>query len=55
MYAAIGNGGTIWKPTVGKAIVTTDGKVIQRMDPEKVGTLPATKAVSYTHLRAHET
>lgn len=43
MYAAIGNGGTIWKPSVGKAIVTTDGKVIQTMDPEKVGTLPATK------------
>ena len=43
MYAAIGNGGTIWKPTVGKAIVTTDGKVIQSIDPEKVGTLPATK------------
>jgi len=43
MYAAIGNGGTIWKPTVGKAIVTTDGKVIQTIDPEKVGTLPATK------------
>jgi penicillin-binding protein 2 len=44
MYAAIGNGGTIWKPTVGKAIVTTDGQVIQTIDPEKLGTLPATKA-----------
>ena len=44
MYAAIGNGGTIWKPTVGKAIVTTDGEVIQTIEPEKLGTLPATKA-----------
>jgi penicillin-binding protein 2 len=44
MYAAIGNGGTIWKPTVGKAVVTTDGEVIQTMEPEKLGTLPATKA-----------
>ena len=44
MYAAIGNGGTIWKPTVGKAIVTTDGQVIQTIEPEKLGTLPATKA-----------
>lgn len=44
MYAAIGNGGTIWKPTIGKAIVTTDGKVIKTIDPEKVGTIPATKA-----------
>ena len=44
MYAAIGNGGTIWKPTIGKAIVTTDGKVIKTIEPEKVGTIPATKA-----------
>ena len=44
MYAAIGNGGTIWKPTVGKAIVTTDGQVIQTIEPEKLGTLPASKA-----------
>jgi penicillin-binding protein 2 len=44
MYSAIGNGGTIWKPTVGKAIVTTDGEVIQTIEPEKLGTLPATKA-----------
>ena len=43
MYAAIGNGGTIWKPTVGKAIVTTDGEVIQTIEPEKLGTIPATK------------
>ena len=44
MYAAIGNGGTIWKPTVGKAIVTTKGEVIETINPEKIGTLPATKA-----------
>ena len=44
MYAAIGNGGTIWKPTVGKAIVTTDGQVIKTIEPEKLGTLPASKA-----------
>ena len=43
MYAAIGNGGTIWKPTIGKAIVTTSGEVIQSMNPEKLGTLPASK------------
>ena len=44
MYAAIGNGGTIWKPTIGKAIVTTDGKVIKTIEPEKVGTIPANQA-----------
>ena len=43
MYAAIGNGGTIWKPTIGKAIVSTDGAVLQAIEPEKLGTLPATK------------
>lgn len=44
MYAAIANGGTIWKPTIGKAIVTTEGKIIETISPEKIGKLPATKA-----------
>ena len=44
MYAAIANGGTIWKPTIGKAIVTTEGKILETISPEKIGTLPATKA-----------
>lgn len=43
MYAAIANGGTIWKPIVGKAIVTTEGKVLKTFESEKLGTLPATK------------
>jgi penicillin-binding protein 2 len=43
MYAAIANGGIIWKPTIGKAIVTTDGKVLETINPEKIGTLPTTK------------
>ena len=41
MYAAIANGGTIWKPTIAKAIVKTDGTVIKKFTPEKLGTLPA--------------
>jgi penicillin-binding protein 2 len=44
MYAAIANGGTIWKPTVGKAVVTTEGKILQTISPEKLGTLPASKS-----------
>jgi len=44
MYAAIGNGGTIWKPTIGKAIVTTDGTMIKSIEPEKLGTIPAKQA-----------
>jgi len=43
MYAAIGNGGTIWKPTVAKAIVKTDGTVLKTFSPEKLGAIPANK------------
>jgi penicillin-binding protein 2 len=43
MYAAIGNGGTIWKPTVAKAIVQTDGTVLKTFSPEKLGSIPASK------------
>ena len=43
MYAAIANGGTIWKPTVGKAIVTTEGRIVKTISPEKIGTLPTDK------------
>ena len=39
MYAAIGNGGTIWQTSIAKAIVKTDGTVIKAIDPKKLGTL----------------
>ena len=41
MYAAIGNGGTIWQALVAKAVVKTDGTVIQTFTPNKLGTLTA--------------
>ena len=41
MYAAIGNGGTIWQAKIAKAIVKTDGTVIQTFTPNKLGTLTA--------------
>ena len=44
MYAAIGNGGTIWKPTIARAIVKTDGTIVKEFSPEKIGTIPADKA-----------
>jgi penicillin-binding protein 2 len=31
MYAAIANGGTIWKPTIAKAVVKTDGTVVKSL------------------------
>jgi penicillin-binding protein 2 len=43
IYAAIANGGTIWKPTIAKAIVKTDGTVIKTFNKEKLGTIPANK------------
>jgi penicillin-binding protein 2 len=44
-YAAVANGGTLWQPTIGKAIISPDGKVVQRITPKKVGTLPVTPTV----------
>ncbi|MDE3227273.1 MAG: penicillin-binding protein 2 [Acidobacteriota bacterium] len=41
MYAAIGNGGTIWQALVAKAIVKTDGTVVKEFTPNKLGTLNA--------------
>ena len=39
MYAAIGNGGTIWQALIAKAIVKTDGRVVKSFVPNKLGTL----------------
>ena len=44
MYAALGNGGKILRPSVAKAIVSTDGKIIKKIEPKQLGTLPATPA-----------
>ena len=41
MYAAIGNGGTIWQALVAKAIVKTDGTVVTTFKPKKLGELTA--------------
>jgi penicillin-binding protein 2 len=39
MYAAMANGGTIWQANIAKAIVKTDGTVVQTFTPQKLGTL----------------
>jgi penicillin-binding protein 2 len=39
MYAALANGGTLWKPTIAKAIIKTDGTVIRTFAPQKDGEL----------------
>ncbi|MFF4408308.1 penicillin-binding protein 2 [Streptomyces sp. NPDC001262] len=40
IYAAISNGGTLYNPTVGKAIVSPDGKHIREIKPTAHGRLP---------------
>ena len=55
MYAAIANGGTIWRPSVAKAIVSTDGKVLKKIGPKQLGTLPATQAtIDFLHSALRE-
>ncbi len=39
-YAAVANGGTLWEPTIGKAIMSPDGKVVRTIKARKAGTLP---------------
>ncbi|WP_268762061.1 penicillin-binding transpeptidase domain-containing protein, partial [Frankia casuarinae] len=39
-YAAIANGGTLYKPTLAKATVSPDGKVVRTFAPRRAGTLP---------------
>ncbi|MFJ6011546.1 penicillin-binding protein 2 [Streptomyces sp. NPDC092952] len=43
IYAAISNGGTLYDPTVGKAVVSGDGKEIQEIRPKSHGKLPFTR------------
>ncbi|MGW6208843.1 penicillin-binding protein 2 [Streptomyces sp. NPDC055089] len=43
IYAAISNGGTLYDPTVGKAIVSGDGQTVQEIEPKSHGKLPFTK------------
>jgi penicillin-binding protein 2 len=55
MYGAIANGGTIWKPTVAKAIVANDGKVVKRFESEKLGNIGINKEMNdFLHDALHE-
>ncbi|WP_019886269.1 penicillin-binding protein 2 [Streptomyces purpureus] len=39
-YAAVSNGGTLYNPTIGKAVISPDGKRIQEIKPKAHGKLP---------------
>lgn len=40
IYAAIANGGTLYNPTIGKAIISADGKTVEPIRPKAHGKLP---------------
>jgi penicillin-binding protein 2 len=55
MYSAIANGGTIWKPTIAKAVVSNDGKVIKTFSSEKMGDIGVSKEmIEFLHDSLHE-
>nr|WP_078876542.1 penicillin-binding protein 2 [Streptomyces sp. 150FB] len=43
IYSAISNGGTLYDPTIGKAIVSADGKHVSEIKPKSHGKLPMNK------------
>ena len=40
---ALGNGGTLYDPTLGKAVVSPDGKSVKEIEPQSHGKLPLGK------------
>ena len=42
-YAALANGGTLYSPRVGEALIGPSGKVVKRIKPPVIGHLPASK------------
>ncbi len=44
-YGAIANGGTLYAPRVAKAIVSTDGTVLKRFAPKKVGQVDVSDSI----------
>ena len=50
MYAAIANGGTLYKPEVARAIVKPDGTIVKEFKPSISGTIPASPStISFLH------
>ncbi|MFD7918232.1 penicillin-binding protein 2 [Streptomyces sp. NPDC059740] len=43
IYGAISNGGTLMTPTIGKAVVSPDGKGVKEIEPKVRGKLPDTQ------------
>ncbi|WP_199701594.1 penicillin-binding protein 2 [Jiangella rhizosphaerae] len=43
-YAAIANGGTLWRPQVAKAVLGPDGHPVKTFEPEATGQLPVSRS-----------
>jgi penicillin-binding protein 2 len=43
IYAALANGGTLYQPTIGKAVISADGKTVTPIKPKVSGKLPDTR------------
>jgi penicillin-binding protein 2 len=39
-YSALVNGGTIWQPTIGRAVIGPNGKVVRQIKPKSQGRVP---------------
>lgn len=47
-YAALANGGTLYSPRIGKALMSPDGRIVSRIEPRVTGHLPvAAETLSY--------
>ncbi|MER5771189.1 penicillin-binding protein 2 [Streptomyces sp. NPDC001985] len=46
IYAAISNGGTLYQPTVGRAVVSADGREVTEIRPKPAGKLPMDTATN---------
>jgi len=40
IYGALANGGTMYQPSIGKAIISADGRTVQEIKPKATGKLP---------------
>ena len=48
LYGALGNGGAIMRPHLGRAVVAVDGTVVRQVEPEQTGTLTLSPGVAQT-------
>jgi penicillin-binding protein 2 len=49
IYSAIANGGTLWQPSIGRAILRPDGSLVHEIVPKKLGRIPMNaKTLAFT-------